>query len=103
MNRLATFNLDSAAMYAYLRTAGCAGGLHTACRHRYLKMNATLVDLKTEAMKDRHWKDLLRQLRIDVSWLQNLAAEPIQLQQFLDAFCVIFIIRTYNLIYAFSI
>lgn len=34
----------------------------------YRKVNLTLSDLKTEAMKPRHWKDLLQKLRIKISF-----------------------------------
>ena len=34
----------------------------------YKKVNVTLGDLKSEAMKPRHWKDLLRKLAIKVSF-----------------------------------
>ena len=33
----------------------------------YQKENALVIDLKTEAMKDRHWKAFLLQLRINVT------------------------------------
>ena len=32
--------------------------------HHYGKMNRLIMELKTEAMKDRHWKQLLQKLKI---------------------------------------
>jgi hypothetical protein len=33
----------------------------------YRKVNNIFLDLKSEAMKPRHWKDLLKYLQIEVS------------------------------------
>lgn len=31
----------------------------------YQKMNRTITDLKSEAMKPRHWKELLKKIKIN--------------------------------------
>ncbi len=36
--------------------------------NNYRKVNTTIGELKSEAMKPRHWKDLLAKLRIQVSF-----------------------------------
>ncbi|XP_077296363.1 dynein heavy chain, cytoplasmic isoform X2 [Arctopsyche grandis] len=33
--------------------------------HSYTKVNMTIVELKSDALKERHWKQLCRQLRVD--------------------------------------
>ena len=36
--------------------------------NQYRKVNLVFVELKSEAMKSRHWKDLLRQLKIKIQF-----------------------------------
>ena len=51
----------------------------------YKKLNGTLGELKSDAMKDRHWKDLLKRLHIKASfnelaishfWAADLVKNP---------------------------
>ena len=35
---------------------------------KYRKVNNTFLELKSEAMKDRHWKQLLQKLKIKVKF-----------------------------------
>ncbi|CAI2172645.1 16667_t:CDS:10, partial [Funneliformis geosporum] len=36
---------------------------------KYIKVNPVLSELKSEAMKDRHWKKLFKELRLEGRWL----------------------------------